>query len=272
MIDRIHHVGVVLPDADAALGFFRDTMGLKVVEDRVIDEQGVRGVLLGLGENEIELLQPVREDTGVSRYLESRGPTLHHICFNTDDIVAELARLKAAGVELIDETPRDGLAGQVAFIHPKAMHGVLVELAQPPDGAHASSDKGFDHLAARVRDLDEAAKTWHDVVGLELVNTIRPEGSPMVIGQLPSGQCMLELIAPASDDSPMRASIEESGESAASMVAIEVDDIVAEVARYRAAGLTLEDATPGALPGSVRTSISAEQAFGLSIQLIQFSR
>ena len=272
MIDRIHHVAVVLSDADVALGFFRDTMGLEVVEDRVIDEQGVRGVLLRMGENEIELLQPTRDDTGVSRYLESHGPTLHHICFNTDDITAELARLKAAGVELIDETPRDGLAGRVAFIHPKAMHGVLVELAQAPDGAHVSGDKGFDHLAVRVRDLQEAAKTWDDVVGLELVNTIRPESSPLVIGQLPSGQCTLELLAPASDDSPLRASIEADGEGAASMVAIEVHDIVAEVARYRAAGLTLDDATPGALPNSVRTSIPAEQAFGLSIQLIQFSR
>ena len=270
MIDRIHHVGVVLPDAGEALGFYRDIMGLEVTADRVMDEQGVRGVLLALGENEIELLQPTGEDSGVARYLESRGPTLHHICFNTDDITGELARLQAAGVDLIDDAPREGLAGQVAFIHPKAMHGVLVELAQPPDGAHVSTAKGFDHLAATVANLDEAAATWKQAIGLEVVNTIEPQGSGMVIAQLPSGQCMLELLAATSEDSPMAKRVAENGESAASMVAIEVDDIVAEVARYRAAGITLDDATPGALPDSVRTSISADQAFGLSIQLIQF--
>ena len=107
MIDRVHHVGVVVRDADAALGFYRDVMCLEVTVDRVMDEQGVRGVLLALGENEIELLQPTQADTGVARFLESRGETLHHICFNSDDVRAELARMKALGVELIDEQPRE---------------------------------------------------------------------------------------------------------------------------------------------------------------------
>src|SRR3546814_10135836 len=94
---------------------------------------------------EIELLEPTRDDTGVARFLESRGETLHHICFNTDDIEGELARLKGLEVDLIDETPRDGLAGKVAFIHPKAMHGVLIELAMPPAGAHVSPAIGREH-------------------------------------------------------------------------------------------------------------------------------
>ena len=88
MIDRVHHVGVVVRSVDAALGFYRDVMGLEVAADQVLEEQGVRGVLLSVGENEIELLEPVRDDTGVARYLESRGETLHHICFRTDDIAA----------------------------------------------------------------------------------------------------------------------------------------------------------------------------------------
>ena len=156
MIGHIHHVGVVLPDADEALGFYRDTMGLTVTDDVTIEEQGVRGVLLGVGENEIELLQPTRDDTGVARYLDSRGPTLHHICFETDDIEGELERLKAANVDLIDEEPRDGIAGRIAFIHPQASHGVLIELAQTPDGSHVSPEKGFDHLAMTVADYEAA--------------------------------------------------------------------------------------------------------------------
>lgn len=270
MIDRIHHVGIVVHSADEALGFFRDTLGLTVTEDRVIEEQGVRGVLLALGENEIELLEPTRDDTGVARFLQSRGQTLHHICFNTDDIDAELARLKGLGVDLIDQEPRDGLAGRIAFIHPKAMHGVLVELATPLPGAHVSHDKGFDHLALTVADYEAARATWKQNIGLEVVNEIRPEGRGMLIAQMPSGQCMIELLAGTSPDSPMAQRIAEQGERASSMVAIEVKDLDAEVAKYRAAGLTLPDPAVGVLPDSRTSTISAEQAFGLAIQLIQF--
>ena len=270
MIDRIHHVGIVVHSADDALGFFRDKLGLTVTEDRVVEEQGVRGVLLALGENEIELLEPTRDDTGVARFLESRGQTLHHICFNTDDVFAELERLKGLGVELIDETPRDGLAGKIAFIHPKAMHGVLVELATPPSGSHVSHDKGFDHLAVTVADYEVAKATWKQNVGLEVTNEIRNEERGMLIGQMPSGQCMVELITPTSPDSPIAKRIEEQGERASSMVAIEVADIDAEVAKHRASGLELPDPAPGALPNSRTSTISAEQAFGLAIQFIQF--
>jgi len=272
MIDRIHHVGVVVHDADAALGFFRDVMGLAVTEDRVVEEQGVRGVLLQLGENEIELLQPTRNDTGVARFLESRGQTLHHICFNTDDVVGELARLKQAGVELIDQEPRDGLAGRIAFVHPKSAHGVLIEFAQSPAGAHASSAKGFDHLAVSVADYAAAQATWRKVVGLEVKGEVRPEGRGMVIGQMPCGQCVVELLAPTGADSQLAKRIDEQGERASSMVAIEVPDIAAEIARYRAKGITLLDAAPGPLPRSVTSTISPEQGFGLAIQLIQFER
>lgn len=272
MIDRIHHVGVVVHSADDALGFFRDIMGLSVTADRVMDEQGVRGVLLALGENEIELLEPVRNDTGVYRYLESRGQVLHHVCFNTDDVAGELARLKSQGVELIDETPREGLAGQIGFIHPSAMHGVLVELAQAPAGAHVSPDKGIDHLATFVSDYEAAKHAWKETIGLEVVNEIRNEERGMVLAQLPSGQAMLEILAGTSPDSPMAKRVEEQGEGAASMVAIEVADIDAEIARYRTGGISLPDAAPGALPNSVTSTISPDQSFGLAIQLIQFGR
>ena len=130
MIDRIHHVAILVHSADEALKFYRDVMGLTVTADSVMTEQGIRGVLLSMGENEIEILEPVVPDTGVSRYLASKGETLHHICFRTDDIDAELARLKSLDVTLVDQEPRDGLAGRIAFIHPKAMHGVLVELIE----------------------------------------------------------------------------------------------------------------------------------------------
>ena len=272
MIDRIHHIAVVVKDVDAALGFFRDVMGLEVTADAVIEEQGVRAALLALGENEIELIAPARDDTGVARYLANKGETLHHICFRTDDIVAELARLKSLDVALIDEEPRSGLAGQVAFIHPKAMHGVLVELAQPPAGSHESHAKGFDHLAVLVADVTAARATWQRTVGLEVTNEISVPSRQMGIAQMPSSQCVIELIYATSPDSPIAKRIAEQGEGTSSVVAIEVADIDAEIARYRAAGYTLPDAAPGALPNSVTSTISPDQSFGLGIQLIQFGR
>lgn len=271
-IDRIHHVGMVVHSADRALGFFRDTLGLRVTEDRVVEEQGVRGVLLALGENEIELLEPTRDDTGVARFLQTRGETLHHICFNTPDIDAELARLKSLNVDLIDQAPRDGLAGRIAFIHPKAAHGVLIELATPPAGAHVGHDKGFDHLAVQVADYEAARATWRRLVGLEVTGEVVVPDRGMRIGQLHCGQAVIELLAATGPDSPLASRIAEQGERAASMVAIEVPDLEAAIAGYRAKGLTLPDPSPSPLPGARSSTISAEQAFGLAIQLIQFSR
>ncbi len=269
MIDLLHHVGIVVPDADEALGFYRDVMGLSVAKDEVVEEQGVRGVLLPVGENEIELLQPVRDDTGVARFLESRGPTLHHICLRTDDIRAELARIRALGVDLIDEEPRYGLAGEIAFLHPRSMHGVLVELAEVED-RHASPDKGFDHIACRVADYEAARGRWGEVAGLEEHAQLNAEASGMLIGQFPIGQCMLELIAPNGPDSPLVQAIEEQREGASPMVAIEVPDLDAEIARYRAAGLDVPDAEAGVLPGTRRSGIGAEQAYGIRIQLLEY--
>lgn len=272
MISRLHHVAVVVPDADAALAFYRDTMGLTVAADEVIEEQGVRGVLMAVGENEIELIQPVVPDTGVARFLESRGPTLHHYCFATDDIDAELERIKGLDIELIDQKARRGLAGQVAFIHPRAMGGVLIELAQPPAGAHTSSEKGFDHLAVRTQNPTGLMETWNRVLGLSVSNKIGPTEDGMVIEQVPCGQCKIEIISAASEDVPFAKTLAESPQGAIPMVSIEVEDLDAEVARYRAAGIDVPDPVPSFLPGGRRTSIPAEAAFGMAIQLIAFSR
>ena len=137
MLTKIHHVGVVVQSADEAMKFYRDALGLKVTADRVIEDQGVRGVLLEIGGSEIELLEPTRNDTGVAKFLETRGVGMHHICFESDDVDAELDGARQKGIQLIDEKPRLGLAGMICFLHPKANHGVLVEFATPlKDGHH----------------------------------------------------------------------------------------------------------------------------------------
>jgi methylmalonyl-CoA/ethylmalonyl-CoA epimerase len=130
--DRIHHVGIVVRSIDAAYAVYRDILGLRVLKDEPIADQGVRAALLDLGNGLLELLEPTVPDTGIARYLERRGEGLHHVCLAVPDIDAALADLKARGVPLIDETPRAGLTGTIAFLHPSALHGVLVELVHGP--------------------------------------------------------------------------------------------------------------------------------------------
>jgi len=131
-VTLVHHTGIVVRSIDDAYALYRDALGLPVVADEVIEDQGVRAALLDLGNSLLELLEPVVPDTGIARYLERRGEGLHHVCLEVSDIEAALAGLKAKEVPLIDETPRPGLTGTIAFVHPSALHGVLVELVHGP--------------------------------------------------------------------------------------------------------------------------------------------
>ncbi len=131
MITRIHHVGIVVRSLAEAYGFYRDTLGLPLVREAEIADQGVRAALVAAGETEIELLEPTRSGTGVARFLDARGEGLHHVCFEESDLEAALRGLAARQVALIDRAPRPGLAGMIAFLHPRACAGVLVELARP---------------------------------------------------------------------------------------------------------------------------------------------
>ncbi|MGD0950384.1 MAG: methylmalonyl-CoA epimerase [Candidatus Binatia bacterium] len=131
MLRKIHHVAIVVRNLDEALGFYRDTLGLPVHKSAVVEDQGVKAALLTIGNSEIELLEPINTNGGVAKFLERRGEGLHHICFETDDVAAELAATKTKGIEVIDQVPRKGLAGMICFLHPRANHGVLIEYAQP---------------------------------------------------------------------------------------------------------------------------------------------
>jgi methylmalonyl-CoA/ethylmalonyl-CoA epimerase len=131
MLNRIHHVGIVVRSIETAYAFYRDTLSLSVHKEDIIQDQGIKAALLTIGTSEIELLEPLDPSTGVARFLERRGEGLHHLCFATDDVVHELAMARTKGLPLIDQQPRQGLAGLICFLHPRASHGVLVEYAQP---------------------------------------------------------------------------------------------------------------------------------------------
>jgi methylmalonyl-CoA/ethylmalonyl-CoA epimerase len=127
----IDHLGVAVRDLDAAATPWT-VLGLPVVEDEEVPEQGVRVRLLRAGDAWIELLAPTREDSPVGRFLARRGEGLHHVALRVDDVDRELARLIAVGARAIDARPRHGRAGsRVAFLHPGWAHGVLIELVQP---------------------------------------------------------------------------------------------------------------------------------------------
>lgn len=127
-IKRIEHIAVVVPDLEQALAFYRDVLGLEMSHVERLDDKGVIVAFFPTGESEIEIVEPIVEDSGVARYLAKRGPGIHHICLEVDDIEATLARLKAHGVELINEEPVIGSGGKkVAFVHPRSTFGVLIE-------------------------------------------------------------------------------------------------------------------------------------------------
>jgi methylmalonyl-CoA epimerase len=131
---RVHHVALVVRSIDAALVLWRDQLGLEHETTMDIASDGVRIAFLGVGESKVELVEPIDPSTGVARFLESKGEGFHHVCLEVGDLGAELDRLAAAGLELIDREPRRGAEGPVAFIHPRSGGGVLIELIEAPGG------------------------------------------------------------------------------------------------------------------------------------------
>lgn len=129
---QIDHVAIVVKDLDAALQLYTETLGFEQVYREIVADQGIEAVGLRAGDSVIELLRPLSEDSPVARYRGEAESRLHHTAYRVDDIEAKLAELKAAGIRLIDETPRNGAHGnRIAFLHPKSTAGVLIELCQP---------------------------------------------------------------------------------------------------------------------------------------------
>jgi methylmalonyl-CoA epimerase len=128
-VQRIHHVGLAVTDLDDAIETWERVLGGRLERRETLLEQGVEAAAVLLGESRVELLAPTGEDTYVGRFLARRGPGMHHVALETDDVAHALEELVAAGAQLIDARPRRGLFGlEVAFVHPDAVHGVLTEV------------------------------------------------------------------------------------------------------------------------------------------------
>jgi len=133
VLTDIDHVGIAVDDLDGAVDHYRRTLGVEPAHREVVESQGVEEVLFPVGASYIQLVGALGPDTPVGRFLAKRGPGLHHVGYRVDDVAATLEKLKAEGVALIDEAPRLGSRGTTtAFVHPKGMYGVLIELVQEP--------------------------------------------------------------------------------------------------------------------------------------------
>jgi methylmalonyl-CoA/ethylmalonyl-CoA epimerase len=133
MLTRIDHIAIAVQNIGDALKFFEDALGVQL-DHTALEEGGrTRVAFMPVGQSEVELVEPQDSESGLAKFIAKRGEGIHHICFEVDDIQAALARLKAKGAQLIDETPRTNTKGmRYAFIHPKSAHGVLIELYQKP--------------------------------------------------------------------------------------------------------------------------------------------
>ena len=127
---HLDHVGIVVHNLDDALATYCGTLGFRLLERLDAPDHGVEIAFLDAGHSTIELLSPTDNESGTARFLARRGEGSHHVCFAVPDIAQALNELRAQGVRLIDETPRQGVHGLVAFVHPKAAHGLMIELLQ----------------------------------------------------------------------------------------------------------------------------------------------
>ena len=127
-VQHINHICFAVKDIEATMKFYEQMFGVTPSDVEVISDQGVKAVLLRVGGSQIELIQPLESDNGVGRFIESRGESVHHICFEVDNLQEKLDKMSGSDIRLIDETPREGLSGMIAFIHPKSTNGILYEL------------------------------------------------------------------------------------------------------------------------------------------------
>jgi methylmalonyl-CoA epimerase len=131
VIKGIHHFGVAVADLDESIELYRTALGAQLVHRASSEKDGLEAAFLRVGDGELELMAPIRDDSPVGKFLAKRGPGLHHVAYGVSDIVQALADARAAGLELIDAEPRMGMHGsRIAFVHPKSMNGVLTELVE----------------------------------------------------------------------------------------------------------------------------------------------
>ena len=251
MMRRIHHVGVVVKRLTDAYRFYRDVLGLPLLKEQTIPTQSVRAALLAAGDTEVELLEPLDTASGIGRFLARRGEGLHHLCFETPDVGIALTTLKDRGAELIDTAPREGLAGRIAFLHPRACCGVLVELATPPAGEAPShpSPLGLKRLVIGAKDVKQTAGRFQALFGFPEVALNDGPRTMLAVGK---GAL---LVVPAA---------EVGGSEGMVALSLVADDFAALTAALRRAG------TPR-LEGTAEVSVEPAGSHGVHLHISRYN-
>ncbi len=253
MFTRIHHVAIAVRSLSGALRFYRDVLGLTVYRVATVADQGVRAALLSVGVDEIELLEPLDPAGSVARFLERRGEGLHHLCVETPDIVAAVAEARAAGLPLIDQTPRVGLAGRIAFLHPKAGAGVLFEMAQPDEGtddaavsAAGLSPLGFETIYVVVTDLAGTVAAYVRKFGARPVAGAEQQRFRARAARVQIGGSSITFLSrePGVPVMAPRDFLEDRGEGLFG-ICLRVPDASDSLRRMREQGVPVETAQPG---------------------------
>jgi len=250
MVTNVHHVGIAVRSLDQAYRFWRDTLGLPLAREAKVAEQGVRAALLTAGETEIELLEPLGPDSPVGRFLAKRGEIPGHVPRLEADVMQSLAALRSKGVALLDDSPRRGLAGRVAFLHPRACHGVLVELATPEPGEPAAeSPVRFKRLVIGSPRPHDTAKTYQDLFGLPEVEV---NGGPRTMLGWAGGGTL--LMVPATEVGGME------GMVALSMVAPDLPPLIQR----------LERADTALLLGAGELTVEPKSSHGVHLHISRY--
>jgi methylmalonyl-CoA/ethylmalonyl-CoA epimerase len=271
MFTGIHHAAVVVRELAPALRFFHELLGLPVGRRATVADQGVEAVLLPAGASEIELLRPIDPAGGIARYLARRGEGLHHLCIGTSNVSAALAQAQGAGLPLIDQAPRPGLAGTIAFLHPKASQGVLVEMAQPSasaglgsPGIDAPKAPRIEMVYAVAADPAGAAATFARNFGGALSASEPDAGLEAHVVPVGIGRSRLGVLAPAVPTSPVARWLAERGEGLFGLC-LELESLEETQRRLLSAGIPVAAAATGS--ASWRLRIEPTHAHGMHLFL-----
>ncbi|MFN8105450.1 MAG: VOC family protein [Acidimicrobiia bacterium] len=273
MITRLHHVAAVVPTLEDGVSVWRDVFGLRIECEATVKEQGVRACLLPCGDGEVELLQPLDPDGAIAGFA-ARGGGIHHVCFESDDVGAELDRIGAAGVRLIDTVPRRGLAGRIGFLHPKATLGCLVEIATPGGGVDTGAYpepeppapvavpvRRWTHLTFCVEDFDAAAELFESNFGIEAaLNPHDVEGLGGEALRLEVGNAAVDLARPMAVGGWLDRRLSGVGEGAA-ILHLEADRELVSADDLRALGFEVESLGDGSVV------LSGDRTAGVCVSL-----
>ena len=265
MITDVHHVGIAVRDLKGALKLFRDTLELRRVKEGEMPARGVRVAVLAAGRSYLEIIQPVAPSSPFAQHIERHGEGLHHLALWTNDVGADVARLREAGVPLEDAEPREGFTGRLSYLRRDAFDGAQLEIVEPEPalaGENAPSKwiTRIDHAVLRVPMVSTVSERFADWFGVETKRSM--ERSDFHFAFMRPGDVVIEVIGPAAGGDP--------GTGRVAGLAFEVKDIDTLTGVVKAKGYPIGEPHP-ALQGGRIVSIHHSGACGVPVAFIDFT-